>query len=172
MNILAEFKKLKDTVAGFMSDQSKATLASITEFSAKLTALETGALASLEAANTRIAGLEASKADAEGKVQDFTAKLSAANNFEVSVNDSIKTAFAALNLEYKAEGNPAEQIAALQTAVSGTLAKLSVPGSQIPAPAAKANLQADNKTKTQAEFDALNPRARMEFMRAGGRISG
>jgi hypothetical protein len=176
MNILAEFKKLKDAVAALVADQSKATLASITDLSTKISGIESGALAELNAATTRIQGLETAKSDAEGKVSELTGKLSDANKLEMDCKDGLLKHLASLpgHADYKEGGSKvgatlAELITAEQNAtnaaISATGIKLdNLPSGGIPAPAP------GGKTLSRTEFEALDFKARSEFFRTGGKL--
>lgn len=157
MNLLAEFKALKDRVSAFLTDQSKATLASLTELSTKLTNLEAGALAQLEAAQTSVKDLTA-------KLGDATAGLTAANGELGSIKAALGSALTALKLEVKADASPADMIAALQGGVAGTLAKLNVPAGSIPAGKPQDKSQDGGfKSMSLSDFRKLNPAQQMAF---------
>jgi hypothetical protein len=140
MNILAEFKKLKDAVAALVADQSKATLASVTDLSVKISGIETGALAELNAANTRIHQLEAAKVDAENQVSELTGKLSDANKLETDCRVALLKHLSALpgHADYKeggakANATLADLIAAEQNATNAAIAATGVKIEGLPA---------------------------------------
>lgn len=140
MNILAEFKKLKDAVAALVADQSKATLASITDLSTKISGIESGALAELNTANTRIQGLETAKIDAENKVTELTSKLSEANKLETDCRVALLSHLSSLpgHADYKKGGAKenatlAELITAEQNATNAAIAATGVKVEQLPA---------------------------------------
>ena len=163
MNILAEFKSLKDKVSVFLSDQSKATTASIADLSSRLSLLESGAVAKIESLEGTISALNVKLTSAETNLSAATGQLTETRN-------SLTAAATALKLDLKADTSPQEAITAIQGAVTTTLAKLNVPANQIPLPPAKTQPGADSKTKTLADFQALSPKAKMEFMKSGGQI--
>jgi hypothetical protein len=157
MNILAEFKALKEKVAGFLADQTKATLANITDLSYKLSLLESGALAQLESA-------QASVQDLTAMLTQETANLSAATDQITSIKTALTAAASALKLDLKADATPVETITALQGAVTTTLARLNISAHDIPAPKPQDNNRpAGGKTLSLAEFNALTPQHRMAF---------
>lgn len=123
--ISATLTDLKATVSAWVKDKASATEAAIAGFSAKLTTLESGAVAELtqtqadlQTAKQTISTLEPAKVAIEKDLGAITAALD--------------TACAAVKVEVAGK-SPVEKITALQTSVSDTLAKLQVPADKIPA---------------------------------------
>lgn len=123
----------------------------------------TDAVASNEALSQQ---LDTEKKNAEKMATDLSAATGTLNN----INASLKAACAALNLSV-AEGG--DYVEAMKTAVSSTLAKLAVPAASIPAAGATQTVtgQVDTKTKSRSEFEKLSPKAAMDFIKTGGRIT-
>ena len=138
MNILAEFKKLAEMVSGFKADQTKATLATITEFGVRLASLETGALAELSAAQASVAALQGEKTTLTASVTDLTAKLSAQSAVVAEVESTLRTHMAKVDAAYtptgaKANATPQELALAEINATNAALAKVGVDVSKLPA---------------------------------------
>lgn len=163
--IIASVKELKETVASFIGDKAKATTEALTGFSSKLTALETGAVAEL---GQKTADL----LTAQQTIGTLTTNLEKAQAEVNTLGGSLKTACTALKLEVKADATSGEMITALQAGVSSTLAKLNVDPAKVPAGKAAITPGSPEATKkTRAEFSALSPVARMNFIKGGGRLT-
>lgn len=158
MNILAEFKSLKEKLTGFLADQSKATSMSLSELSSKMSFLESGAVAQVETE-------QASNKDLSGKMAKANEDLSAATGQLNEIKATLAAAASALKLDVRAEASPVELITAMQGAVSTTLAKLNVPLNSIPAPKPTDNNQPKGKVMSLKEFAAMPAQQRMEFAR-------
>lgn len=124
--IVAEVKNLKDTIAGFIKDKASATDAALSAFSAKLTTLETGASAEL-------ANKTGELATASEKLTSTAKQLEAAQGEVTAINTALKSACTALKLEVKDGATAAEMIAAMQSGVTSTLAKLQIDPGKVPA---------------------------------------
>lgn len=157
--IVASLAEMKATLAGWVTNKEKATTEAISAFQSKLTGVETGAASELQTANASLTAAQSSLTAEQGR---FTALVA-----------SIDSAVAALAItSIKADATPLEKVTAMQTAVSTTLAKLNVDPKAVPAPAAQQGAAAaDVKTKSRKDFDAMNPKAKAEFMRAGGKLT-
>lgn len=159
--IVTSLNELKQTVASWVTDKTKATAEAIGLFQSKLSTLESGAVSELTQATSDLA----------------TAKLTITNlqTEKASLETALTAACAAVKIE---DGNvekitamaPAAKITALQTTVSNTLAKLNVDPAKIPNPSAQTNPGSDAKTMKRAEFFTHSPKAQAEFVRAGGRV--
>lgn len=88
-----------------------------------------------------------------------------------SIGGALKAACAELKIELPVTATSADMVSALKTAVSGTLAKLHVKAADIPAPPAKATANSDNKVMARSDFEKMRPKAQMDFMRTGGRLT-
>jgi hypothetical protein len=140
MNILAEFKALKEKLTGLVDDQSKATLATLTDFSAKLTALETGALAQLTTAQAAATELQTKLTGLETVRTDLAAKLSATDSTLAAGRADLLKHLAAIpgHADFKEGGSKAnaslaDLIAAEQSATNAALAATGVNVKQLPA---------------------------------------
>lgn len=157
MNILAEFKKLKDAVSALVADQSKATVASITDLSSKIASIETGALAELESVRQQVASLGNEKAGLEASNADLTAKLSEANRLQLDAADAIRAHLATLpgHADYKPDGKHAkatlpELIEAEKNATNTAIAATGIKADALPAggtPPPAANNKPKNLTE-------------------------
>jgi septal ring factor EnvC (AmiA/AmiB activator) len=156
--ISAALTELRATLAGLLTNKEKATTEAIAAFQAKLTSLETGAASELATVQSELAATKASLESEQAKLAPISATLDAA--------------IAALKLDVPLNSVPTAKIDALQSAVSATLAKLNVQPGTVPAPAAQQGAAAsDVKTKSRADFEKLPAKAKMEFMRGGGRLT-
>ena len=109
---------------------------------------------------------QASVTDLTAKLAASTTDLSAATGSLTEIKSSITAAVAALKLDLKADASPVEAVNAMQSAVSSTLAKLSVQPGAIPAAKPGDNGQAGNmKTMSFKDFSALAPAQKMAFMK-------
>lgn len=138
MNILAEFKKLAEMVSGFKADQTKATLATITEFGVRLASLETGALAELSTAQTAVAALQVENTTLAASVTDLTSKLSAQSAVVAEVDGTLRTHMAKVDAAFAPTGGKAaatlpELALAEINATNAALAKVGVDVSKLPA---------------------------------------
>lgn len=124
--IVSSLNSLKDTVAGFISDKTKATAESLATFSANLTKLETGAVASLSTAQTELA-------TSNQNLSTANTQLAASKAETAAIVSQLKASCAALSITTKDDATAAEMITAIQGAVTGTLAKLQVNAAQVPA---------------------------------------
>ena len=139
MNILTEFKKLKDAVAALVADQSKATLVSITDLSTKISGIESGLVTELNTAQARITSLETQKTDAENKATELTGKLSESNKVETECRVALLKHLSALpgHADYKEGGAKAnatltELIAAEQNATNAAIAATGIKVDALP----------------------------------------
>ncbi|GEM_PF-3092543 len=162
-DIVASVTEMKATIGKWVADKTAASAEAIAIFQTKLADLESGAAAALSAA-------QASIADLTGKLSTATKDLGAATGQITDIKSSLTAALAALKIEIKSDATALEMVSALQTGVSATLARLNVDPGKIPAGPARATQTADGKTKSRADFEALNPQAKMDFIRSGGRI--
>ena len=138
MNILAEFKALKEKLAGFLADQTKATLATLTEFSTKLTNLETGAMSELSEANAAKLVLEQGKVSADAKVSELTGKLSEQNKTFLDATTMLREHMAKMDAAYattgpKKDASLTDLITSEINATNTALAKTGVDISKLPA---------------------------------------
>lgn len=117
--IVASLTELKNTVAGFIGDKTKATDVSLAAFSANLAKLETGAIASLSAAQTELA--------------TANQNLSTSKAETAAIVSQLKASCTSLSLSVKDDATAADMITAIQGAVTATLSKLQVNASQVPA---------------------------------------
>ena len=126
--IVASLKELKETVSGFISDKTKATTDALAGFSAKLTALETGAVAEVTQKTSDLA-------TAQTTIGSLTGNLEKAQGEVNAIGGALKAACSAMKLEIKDGATSLEMISAMQSGVTGTLAKLQVHAADIPAAA-------------------------------------
>jgi hypothetical protein len=162
--IVAELKSLKDTVASFIGDKTKATAEALTSFSSKLSTLETGMAAEL-------ASKTGDLAVANEKVIALSGQLEKAQGEVNALGGSLKTACTELNLSVKEGATSGEMITSLKDGVSSTLAKLNVDSKEIPKGKPATSQQVEGKTKTRAEFAQMNPLDQSNFCKAGGKIT-
>ena len=138
MNILAEFKKLAEMVSGFKADQTKATLATITEFGVRLAALEAGALAELSTAQASVTALEGEKTTLNASVSSLTSNLSEANKVLTDVTATLRTHMAKVDSAYaptgaKSNATISDLVLAEINATNAALAKVGVDVTKLPA---------------------------------------
>ncbi len=138
--------------------------------------LTTETLASLQS------DFAATKKDVEGKLTQSLSDLETAQasirtltTEQANLVQNIVAACVAVKVEGGDEAKikaltPAAQISALQTAVSGTLAKLNVDATKVPAAAATQTANAGVKM-ARAEFEALSPKAQTAFFANGGKLT-
>ncbi len=124
--IVASLNSLKETVAGFISDKTKATADSLATFSANLTKLETGAVAGLSAAQTELAA-------ANSNLSTANTQLAASKSETSAIVSQLKASCAALSLTVRPDATAAEMITAMQGAVTSTLGRLQVDAAKVPA---------------------------------------
>jgi len=124
--IVASLTELKNTVAGFISDKTKATAESLSAFSTKLTQLETGAVASLSAAQTDLA-------TAKTNLETANTQLAASKAETAAIVTSLKAACKTLSLTVKDDATAADMITAITAGVTSTLARVQVDAAKIPA---------------------------------------
>ncbi len=124
--LVATVTELKNTLASFIGDKTKATSEALTAFSGKLTALETSAAAEL---NQKTADLTT----AQASITSITSERDNAQNALTAIGTQLKTACTALSLEVKEGATSTDMVSSLQTAVTATLAKLQVDPSKVPA---------------------------------------
>ena len=124
--IVAELKSLKETITGFIGDKTKATAESLTQFSSKLTALESGTVAELTTAQNALATANTAKDTAVNEKTNALNQVSA-------IETALKGACTALSIEVRAGAQGCELVTQLQTAVTSTLAKLQVDPNKVPA---------------------------------------
>jgi len=161
--IVASLTELKTTVAAFISDKTRATAEALTNFSTKLSALETGAVTELTQVQADLATAKQTIGTLEKQVESFSA-------VESGIKTKLDEATTALKLTIAPAATHAEKITALQDAVSTTLAKLNVDPKSIPAGKPGATGK-ESKTISRAEFGKLNPAAQSEFCKTGGKIT-
>jgi chromosome segregation ATPase len=159
MNILAEFKKLKETVAGFSADQSKATLASITEFSARLNGLEAGALAELSTAQASVTSLTTEKTTLTTSVTELTGKLAASDKTILDTTTALRAHMAKVDAAYAPGGAQAacsiiDLVTAEINATNSALAKTGVEVDKLPAAPASGGGAAPTAPQKFATLDA------------------
>lgn len=148
--------KLKDLTAAVSSLLSRAqgvdaaVRAEVDSLKAKLDGAVTQLTADLATATTTI-----------GELTKANESLSIAAN---GITTSLDASLSALQLETKPDASALDKIAALQSAVSNTLAKLNVAPEAIPAAKpSDTNKPAGSKTMTIKEFNALNAAQKMAF---------
>ena len=130
-------------VSGFKADQTKATLATITEFGVRLAALETGALAELSTAQASVTALEGEKTTLNASVSNLTSNLSEANKVLTDVTATLRTHMAKVDSAYaptgaKSNATISDLVLAEINATNAALAKVGVDVSKLPAAPATA----------------------------------
>jgi len=188
-DIVAELKSLRDTVAGLLSDKTKATAEVLTQFSEKLTALDgavngdlaqansdlttaratiqklgedmAGVNAKLSAAEANVTALIGEKTELAGKLTKAEKESATCRESLSAIEEKLSSAVLAANCPLKAEDGsdlPAAatdehraeaasrlpavaRVELLQGAVNAAIARVGVPLSSVPAPAANADKQ-------------------------------
>lgn len=140
----AELKSLKETISGFISDKTKATSEALSAFSAKLTAFESGTVAELSQKTSDLTTAQQTIGTTQASLDKSIGEVSA-------VNAQLKAACTALSLEVKDGATSAEMIAAMQGAVTNTLAKLQVDANKVPA--GTATKAGESNTKGKLSLD-------------------
>lgn len=164
--IVAEIKSLKETITSFIGDKTKATSEALGGFSAKLTNLESGAIAELSAKTGDLA-------TAQERSVSLTTQLEKAQSEVNTLGGLLKSACAAMKLDIKEGASSADMISAMQGGVASTLAKLNVPNGAVPAgkPAGQGGSSNTGTKMGRKDFEALTPDAKNQFFRSGGKLT-
>ena len=153
-------KDLFATVTGLAARLDASAKAEFEQFKASVTTQVEKLQGELTDALAKVTGLEADKTK-------LANDLSAATGSLANLQTELNAACSALKVELKDGATDKDKVAALQTKVSDTLAKLGTNPNDIPAGANKTQA----KTKTRAEFESMSHDERNAFFRAGGKLA-
>ena len=150
-------------VDALSADKTTATDSALTALASEISTLKTSTISLLEKAETDLtAEKEVSKA--------AIANTAKAQGDVAGIMAALKSACESMKLAIKENATAADMILAMSDGVSTTLAKLNIKAETIPTGKQITTVAPDANTKTRKDFEAMNPAARMDFMRQGGKV--